>query len=179
LSCSNNFLYSANLQAVHPHCLAGYEAAKASAKRPAVAEPSTSVKKTKQDSVDALFKKSHTKASGSQTVITKRGLEEKLVSFVANGLLPLSIVDSAEFRDLVCCEYLLKYGRISQELFIHVNVTMYRVCMDYAVQVQSCSKVEIPTPLPTTMLMMLYPPRHRPPAEEISTYEHDCTIRLK
>ena len=93
-------------QKLHPDIVAEYEASKISLKRLATAcaaeAGTSSAKKLKQQSVDSMFKTSQT--TGTANVITKGGLEKRL-SFIANGMLPLSTVDNEEFRDLVSCKY--------------------------------------------------------------------------
>ena len=66
-----------------------YEASKKNGnKRSYPAECSTNTASNKQPKISAIFK------SSKSLLVTKKGLMNKLIPFVANGILPLSVVEN-------------------------------------------------------------------------------------
>lgn len=57
-------------------------------------------KKPKEQTISEMF----LPRKVAYTPTSKQVLEKKILSYVANALLPLSIVDGEKFRDLLLCE---------------------------------------------------------------------------
>lgn len=94
------------LQALHSECLEAYELQKKSSKRPANDDAGGSNLPQAKSARQAI--QSNQNPGGPPgTHIDKTVVENKILSLVAKGCLPLSLVEQDEFKDLLSCKYYL------------------------------------------------------------------------
>lgn len=91
------------VQKLHSDLLGEYESEKKSRKRPAEEDASGSNAGPAKIAKQSTLSMFHIPKQKPGPPICKAVLEKKILSLVANGLLPLSLVELDEFKDLLSC----------------------------------------------------------------------------